>query len=63
MPIVKRQNLEQKRHKALKIIELVEDYFNVNTRLRSRKYDIITARQIAIYLIKRNIVILSLIHI
>lgn len=52
-----RLNIDQKIHKSNKIIQLVNDYFGVNSTLGNRKSEIVLPRQIAIYLIRQNIVI------
>jgi hypothetical protein len=55
MKIKKRLNLTQKIKKSNIIIDLVNDYFSVNSKKENRKGYIVLPRQIAMYLIKKNI--------
>jgi len=57
MIIKKRLNLDEKIYKSNKIIDLVNDYFNLDCRIAKRNREIINPRQIAIYLINKNIFI------
>ncbi|AKG94220.1 replication initiation protein [Polaribacter phage P12002L] len=55
--ITKMLTLQEKRDKAKLIIKLVNNYFSVECNVKYRNDSVVLPRQIAIYLIHRNIVL------